>query len=87
MTGIVVEGSKGLVMPDLKLTDFAKAAEISISYASQLLSEDPARRRVPTLEMAISIYRKTGVGVGLLKGADKREANVVLRLAERNGFK
>lgn len=68
-----------------KLTAFAKLAEISISYASQLLSDDPTKRRTPTVEMALSIYRKTGVKLGILSGSDTREANTLIRMAERTG--
>jgi hypothetical protein len=70
---------------DSRLTDFATKAGISISYASQLLASDPTKRRVPTVEMAVHIYRRTGRMLGILEGASAREAKLVLAMAERTG--
>lgn len=70
-------------MKNDKLTDFAAKAGISISYASQLLSKDLSKRRVPTVEMALMIYKKTGVKLGLLSAATDTEARSVIRMAER----
>lgn len=72
-------------MKNAKLTDFAAKAGISISYASQLLSDDPTKRRYPTVEMAIMIYRKTGTKLGILSGASSAEIKTVIRMAERTG--
>lgn len=41
-------------------SDLATAAGISVPYASQLLSSNPAQRRTPSRPLAIHIFRKTG---------------------------
>lgn len=48
-------------------TELSGAAGISVSYASMILSE----RRQPPLGTALSIYDKTGLQFGLLKGASR----------------
>jgi transcriptional regulator with XRE-family HTH domain len=42
-------------------TKLAEAVGISVPYASQLLSDDPAKRRIPSMEMAIKVFRATGL--------------------------
>lgn len=49
-------------------TALAQATGISIPYASQLLSDDPARRRVPSRPLAIHIFRTTGWRTSPLDG-------------------
>lgn len=66
-----------------RLTDFAIAAGISVSYASQLISKNGGK--TPTVEKAADIYRKTGRKFGVLEHADTREANVIVRVLERAG--
>ena len=46
-------------------TELSSAAGISVSYASMILSGG----RQPSLSRALSIYDKTGLKFGLLKGA------------------
>jgi len=69
----------------LSLTEFARKAGISISYASQLVTDKPEKRRTPTPELAAIIYSRTGVMLGLLEGATTREANAFVRMLERTG--
>lgn len=40
-------------------TELSKAAGISVPYASQILSGDPASARTPSRALAIHIWRKT----------------------------
>lgn len=40
--------------------ELARAVGISKSYASQILSDDPAQQRAPSRPLAIHIYRRTG---------------------------
>lgn len=71
---------------DGKLTDFAARAGISIGYASQLLSEPGSKgHRTPTVEKALTIYRRTGKQLGILRGASRAEARTIVRCAERTG--
>lgn len=48
-------------------TELSGAAGISVSYASMILSGG----RQPSLSRALSIYDKTGLQFGLLKGASQ----------------
>lgn len=41
-------------------TELARAADISVPYASQILSTEPGRQRTPSRPLAIHILRKTG---------------------------
>jgi len=68
-----------------RLSDFAEQAGISVSYASQLLSNNHHRRN-PTIVLALDIYHKTGVKLGLLVGASRAEINTVARMVERTGL-
>jgi transcriptional regulator with XRE-family HTH domain len=68
------------------LTKFANKAGISISYASQLLTDDPTQKRIPTVEMSLVIYRRTGVKLGILVGASDKLCKDLVRLAEENGI-
>ncbi len=49
-------------------TELATAAGISVPYASQLLSADPAKRRDPSRPLAIHILRRTGWRHPMLAG-------------------
>jgi transcriptional regulator with XRE-family HTH domain len=49
-------------------TDLAKIAEISVPYASQLLSDNMFQRRNPSLGLALKIYDRTGLQLGPLTG-------------------
>jgi transcriptional regulator with XRE-family HTH domain len=51
--------------------DLAEKAGISLSYATQLLSDDPAQKRTPSLDMALKIYDATGLQLGLLEGLSR----------------
>lgn len=62
----------------LKPTTLARAAGISVPYASQILSGS----RTPPLKMAARIYRLTGHRFGPLSAATKEEAETLTRLAE-----
>lgn len=53
---------------EISYKELAERADISPSYATQLLSDDPDQRRVPSLAMALKIYDKTGLQFGVLKG-------------------
>lgn len=70
---------------EYNLTQFAKKAGISISYASEILSDKPDKKRTPTVEMAIWIFSKTGYKLGILEGASDPEAKTLVRLAKRTG--
>lgn len=62
--------------PKMRPTDLAEKLDCSLAYASQLLSG----ARVPSLELAISIFDKSGVKLG--KIADKSDEEIaVLREA------
>jgi hypothetical protein len=50
-------------------TELSDAAAISVSYASMILSGD----RIPPLGRALSIYDKTGLPFGPLKGKSPEE--------------
>lgn len=41
-------------------TELSRAADISVPYASQILSADEDKRRTPSRSLAIHIFRKTG---------------------------
>lgn len=43
-----------------KPTELSKAANISVPYASQILSDEVERMRTPSRALAIHIFRKTG---------------------------
>jgi transcriptional regulator with XRE-family HTH domain len=70
----------------LRLTEFAEQAGISISYASQLLSTKEEKRRSPTIAMAVDIYQRTGLKLGILAGATRGEIEALLRMLMRNGW-
>lgn len=69
----------------MTLTEFAAKAGISLSYASQLMSDLPDKRRQPSVEIAADIYRRTGVPLGVLNGASKRDALAFVRVLEQGG--
>jgi transcriptional regulator with XRE-family HTH domain len=51
-------------METITPTELAKAAEISVPYAWQIVNG----KRPPSLEMAIRIFDKTGIQFGALEG-------------------
>lgn len=56
-------------------TDFAKAAGISVPYASQILNG-----RAPSIATAISIYRKTGRKLGPIADASDEDIEATARV-------
>ena len=61
--------------------DLAEKAGISLSYATQLLSEDPEQRREPSLGMALKIYERTGEQFGILKGMNPEHIEALRKAA------
>lgn len=49
-------------------TELSKRVDISVSYASMLLSDNMLIRRTPSLRLAIKIYDATGLQLGPLTG-------------------
>jgi len=70
----------------VSLSAFADKAGISISYASQILSTKEDKRRIPTMSMAIDIYRRTGMRFGVLASATEDEIYTLLRMIDRSGY-
>jgi hypothetical protein len=66
-----------------KLAEFAAAAGISISYASQLLSEHPKKRRDPSQALAITIYRRTGRKFGPIAHLSDADIAALERIAAK----
>lgn len=62
-------------------TELATAANISVPYASQLLSDDPEQRREPSLRMALKVYAATGLQFGFLKGLTPEQIEPLTRQA------
>ncbi len=65
----------------LSPTELAERAKISVPYASQLLSGDPAQRREPSLGMALRIYEATGLQFGILKGLTTKQIEPLRKAA------
>lgn len=65
---------------------FAKAAKISVSYASEVTSQDPTKRKKPSLKVALKIHKNCGRKFGLLEGATDEEVEAVKTMAIRTGF-
>jgi transcriptional regulator with XRE-family HTH domain len=63
--------------PTIRPTDLAEKLEVSIPYASQLLSG----ARVPSLELALRFFDKAGVRLGPLAGATDAEIATLRKLA------
>jgi transcriptional regulator with XRE-family HTH domain len=64
--------------PDpIRPTDLAAKLEVSVAYASQLLSG----ARIPSLELALRFFDKGGVKLGPLVGATDEEIATLRRLA------
>lgn len=61
--------------------ELAERANISESYATQLLSDDPTQRREPSLTMALKIYAATGLQFGFLKGLTPEQIEPLARQA------
>ena len=65
-----------------RLIDFAERAGIARSFACQIIH----RRRIPTVNMSLQIYDKTGRKFGLLEGATLEEIAAVRRMVNRTGL-
>lgn len=63
--------------------ELAECAGISESYATQLLSTDPAQRRTPSRDTALKIFDKTGVQLGFLSGLSAADAATMLELEKK----
>ena len=57
-------------------TDLAKQLEVSVPYASQLLSGT----RVPSMQLAVRILDKTGLKLGPLKDATPAQIRTVRQM-------
>lgn len=62
----------------MKPSEIARAAGISVPYASQII--DGHRR--PSLEVALRIYDGTGALFGPLTGLSKREVETARKMSE-----
>lgn len=62
--------------PALRPTDLAATLGISVPYASQLLTG----KRVPSIELALSILDKSGLRLGPLKGATDEQVALLRSL-------
>lgn len=60
----------------LKPTEFAKAAGISVSYASEILST----ARTPSRPLAITIFRRTGRKFGPIAGLSDEDIATLERI-------
>jgi transcriptional regulator with XRE-family HTH domain len=63
-------------MDDLTPTVLADKADISVPYASQLLS----RKRTPSREMALHVYQRTGLRLSFLSSMSDRDIATLVRL-------
>lgn len=63
--------------PAMRPTDLAAKLEISVPYASQLLSG----ARVPSISLALGIFDKSGLKLGPLANATDEEIEMLRRLA------
>jgi transcriptional regulator with XRE-family HTH domain len=63
-------------------TKLAEAAGISVPYASMILSDsdDPNKKRVPPLALAIKIFRTTGLKTGPIAAASDDDIEVMARV-------
>lgn len=62
---------------DIRPTDLAKTLDVSVAYASQLLSG----ARVPSIPLALRIYDKAGVKLGPLASATDEAIDAVRQMA------
>jgi hypothetical protein len=60
-------------------TELSQLADISVPYASQLLSDNLLQRRTPSLQLALKIYDKTGLQLGFLTGLKPEEIEPLRR--------
>lgn len=59
-------------------TELSQKADISVGYASMLLSGD---RESCSLSMALKIFDRTGLQFGMLKGLEPNEVELLRRAA------
>jgi transcriptional regulator with XRE-family HTH domain len=68
---------------DISYKELAEKADVSLSYATQLLSDDPEQHREPSRDMALKIYERTGLQLGFLKNLNTDDAATMLELEKK----